>query len=279
MIAKQLIEKIVNLTLEEDIGSGDITAQLIPKNQQDKAKIISKQPAIICGIQFVDTVYKQLDNRIAITWNVKDGDAISSQQTLCTLEGPTRSLLSGERCALNFLQTLSGTATLTAEFVAKIKNTKTKLLDTRKTLPGLRHAQKYAVVCGGGYNHRIGLYDAYLIKENHIAACAGSITKAVTTARKNNPDKTIEVEVTNLIELQEALNLPVDRIMLDNFNLENIKTAVKIAAGRIPLEISGNVSLENVGALAATGVDYISVGALTKNVMAVDFSMLFRIVP
>lgn len=279
MIAKQLIEKIVNLTLEEDIGSGDITAQLIPENQQDKAKIISKQPAIICGIQFVDTVYKQLDNRIAITWNVKDGDAISSQQTLCTLEGPTRSLLSGERCALNFLQTLSGTATLTAEFVAKIKNTKTKLLDTRKTLPGLRHAQKYAVVCGGGYNHRIGLYDAYLIKENHIAACAGSITKAVTTARKNNPDKTIEVEVTNLIELQEALNLPVDRIMLDNFNLENTKTAVKIAAGRIPLEISGNVSLENVGALAATGVDYISVGALTKNVMAVDFSMLFRIVP
>lgn len=275
MLAKQLIEKIVNLSLEEDIGSGDITAQLIPENQQNKARIISKQPAIICGTQFVDAVYRQLDNHVAITWNVKDGDAISSQQTLCTLNGPTRSLLSGERCALNFLQTLSGTATLTAEFVTKIKNTKTKLLDTRKTLPGLRHAQKYAVVCGGGYNHRIGLYDAYLIKENHIAACAGSITNAVTTAKKNNPDKPIEVEVTNLLELQEALKLPVDRIMLDNFNLENIKTAVKIAASRIPLEISGNVSLENIAILAATGVDYISVGALTKNVMAVDFSMLF----
>lgn len=272
--------QIVALALQEDIGSGDLTANLIPATQQSCAKIITRQEAVLCGTQFVDAVYQQLrsmqnapNNSVTVTWHAHDGDRIKPQQTLCTIEGTTRLILSGERSALNFLQTLSSTATLTERFVTQIAGTKAQLLDTRKTLPGLRDAQKYAVICGGGHNHRFGLYDAVLIKENHIAA-HGSITKAVTAARAIYPHQTIEVEVQNLEELREALSLPIDRIMLDNFTLEQMRSAVAISCGKIKLEVSGNVTLDNIRAIAATGVDYISTGALTKTVIPIDFSLL-----
>jgi len=279
------IHKIVDIALQEDIGSGDITASLIPSEQQDQANIITRQNAIVCGIQFVNAVYTILENitnnKVKITWQVQDGDVVEPMQTLCTLTGSSRALLTGERCALNFLQTLSSTATLTNEFVMAVKGTNTKILDTRKTLPGLRNAQKYAVKCGGGYNHRFGLYDAILIKENHIMANHGSITRAVTATRNNYPNVTIEVEVTNLEQLKEALALSINCIMLDNFNLTMIKDAVKIAASsghkghHTKLEASGNVNLTNVRAIAETGVDYISIGTITKTVIPIDFSMLF----
>jgi len=271
---KKQFYKIINLALKEDVGKKDITSSLIPINSLAKAQIICQQKAIICGIDFVNRVFAKIDPKIKITWLVKDGAEVHAKKVLCKLTGSARSLLTGERTALNFLQTLSSTATLTNKFVNKLKGTKTKLLDTRKTLPGLRLAQKYAVKCGGGHNHRLGLYDAILIKENHIAACQ-SITNAVTKAKRLYPNKSIEVEVRNLCELREALATPANIIMLDNFTLKTIRDAVKINNSKAKLEISGGVNSKNISLLARTGVDYISVGAITKTVIPIELSMLF----
>ena len=269
-----MIAQTVSAALREDIGSGDISAALIPSHQIVKATIIVREPAIICGIEWVNETFKQIDNNIKLDWKVKEGDPVSVDQIICHISGPAKNILTAERTALNFLQTLSGTATLTAKYVAKLNHTKTKLLDTRKTIPGLRYAQKYAVKCGGGFNHRMGLYDAYLIKENHIMAC-GSIKAAVTIARKNHPEKLLEVEVENLQELEEALNAKVARILLDNFDLSVMKEAVKITNHKAELEVSGNINLANIAEIAATGVDYISVGAITKHIQAIDLSLRF----
>ncbi len=270
---KTISTKLIDSALKEDIDRGDITAKLISKTAQSHARIISQQTAIICGIDFVTAVFAKIDPKIKITWFIKDGIRVSTNQCLCKLVGPTRSLLTGERTALNFLQILSSTATLTQQFASTIKGTKSIILDTRKTLPGLRLAQKYAVTCGGGYNHRLGLYDAILIKENHIAAC-GSITNAVNKAKKLYPKKTIEVEVRNLQELHEALETHANIIMLDNFTPKAVRDAVQINKGRAKLEVSGGINLKNIRAFANTGVDYISVGALTKTVIPIELSML-----
>jgi nicotinate-nucleotide pyrophosphorylase (carboxylating) len=272
---KKQFFKIINLALEEDIGKKDITASLIPADTFVKAQIICQQKAVICGRAFVDAIFAKIDPKIKIIWQVKDGAMVHTKKVLCELTGPARSLLTGERTALNFLQTLSSTATLTSQLVAKLKGTKTKLLDTRKTLPGLRLAQKYAVKCGGGHNHRLGLYDAILLKENHIAAC-GSIIKAVTKAKKLYPKKSIEIEVKNLGELREALATPVNIVMLDNFTLKAIREAVKINDNKVKLEASGGVKAKNISRLAKTGVDYISVGAITKTVIPIELSLLIK---
>jgi nicotinate-nucleotide pyrophosphorylase (carboxylating) len=268
------MNRIIALALKEDIGRKDITAGLISSSSKSHAYIMSQQKAIICGAPFVNAVFAKIDPKININWLVQDADQVHEKQILCKLYGSTRSLLTGERVALNFLQSLSSTATLTRQFVNKIKGAKATILDTRKTLPGLRLAQKYAVTCGGGCNHRFGLYDAILIKENHIAAC-GSITKAVVKAKNLYPNKTIEVEVRNLKELREALAASVDIIMLDNFTPKAAYTAVQINNGRVKLEVSGGINLKNIRAFAITGIDYISVGALTKTVMPIELSMLF----
>ncbi len=270
----EVIQQQVSLALEEDIGPGDVTAKLIPSETQAEAHIISREAAVICGVAWVENVFSQLDNRIHIDWQVADGEAVGPQQLICSLHGPAHSLLSGERTALNFLQTLSATATLTHHYVDAIAGTGCRILDTRKTIPGLRLAQKYAVRCGGGENHRSGLYDMVLIKENHIHAC-GSIKTAVETARRLSPELAIEVEVENLEQLQQALDANADRILLDNMEIEMLKLAVKQASGKIPLEASGGVNLQTVREIAQTGVDYISVGAVTKNIKAVDLSMRF----
>lgn len=275
MLVETKINDIVNLALAEDIGSGDITADLLVDNSIVVAKIICQQPAVICGKDLVTAVFLHLDPTVTIDWYVNDGDQVSSNKELCSLRGPAKTLLTGERCALNFLQVLSSTATLTRQFVDKLAGSKTKLLDTRKTLPGLRAAQKYAVVCGGGYNHRFGLDDAILIKENHIAAY-GSIAGVIAAAKSMHLGKFIEIEVRDLHELEQVLAVGVDRIMLDNFNLVNIRRAVEICAGRIKLEVSGGVSLANVVDIAATGVDYISVGMITKTVIPIEMSMLIE---
>lgn len=261
----------VAIAIDEDVGKGDITAGLLP-DKKAKATIITREKAIICGCEFVSEVYRQLDPDIKLIWQVKDGDSIKPDQLLCQLEGPVKSLLTGERIALNFLQTLSGTATVTAQYVDALYHTTTRLLDTRKTLPGLRLAQKYAVRCGGGDNHRLGLFDAFLIKENHITAC-GSIKQAIAKARAEAPNKKVEVEVENLDELNEALVEKADIIMLDNFTLDLMKQAVIINAGRSKLEVSGNINVTQLKEVAATGVDFISVGALTKHIKAIDLSM------
>ena len=268
------ITRAVRDALNEDIGSGDITAQLVAADTQYVAKVITREPAIICGVDWVNETFAQLDNSVIINWSVSDGDRVEAEQTLFTLSGSARSILTGERTALNFLQLLSGTATLCDRYAQLTAHTSVKLLDTRKTLPGLRTAQKYAVTCGGCFNHRVGLYDAYLIKENHIAAC-GSINAAITTAKTNHPDKPVEVEVENLDELQQALAAQADIVMLDNFSIEDLEQAVAITQGRVKLEASGNVSETTLAGLAATGVDYISIGALTKHVTAIDLSMRF----
>jgi len=265
-------QDIVNLALDEDIGTGDITAALIPKTKMAQAHIITQEKAVICGVDWVNAIYQTLDSEVVIDWQVSDGDEVGAWKDLCWIKGKARSLLTGERTALNFLQTLSGTATLTKKFVTALAETKVQLLDTRKTLPGLRLAQKYAVRCGGGKNHRLGLYDAFLIKENHINAC-GSITQAVLAAKSFK--KPIEVEVTNLIELEEAIAAKVDIALLDNFSLDDVKKAVALNQGRIKLEVSGGITLDNIATIAQTGVDYISVGVLTKNVTAINLSMLF----
>ena len=265
----------VALALAEDVGSGDLTAALIPETAQAEATVISREQAILCGAAWFDAVFRQLDPRIAIKWRVTDGDRVEPNQLLCALRGPARALLTGERTALNFLQALSGTATLARQFADTVAGTGATILDTRKTLPGLRLAQKYAVRCGGCRNHRIGLFDAVLIKENHIMA-AGSITAAIVAARRLHPGVTVEVEVESLAELEEALAAGPDIVMLDNFDLGTMAEAVRVTARRVKLEASGNVNFNTVRKIAETGVDYISIGGLTKDVRAVDLSMRFR---
>jgi len=262
----------VRAALAEDIGSGDITAQLIPAERLARAKIITREAATICGTAWVDEVFRQLDPRVQVTWSVADGERAMQDQTLFTLEGPARALLSGERSALNFLQLLSGVASRCREYADLVEGTAVQLLDTRKTLPGLRLAQKYAVTCGGCHNHRIGLYDAFLIKENHIAACGG-IARAVASARQIAPGRPVEVEVENLEELQQALDAGADIIMLDELDDDDMRTAVSLNAGRAKLEASGGVNKTTLRGIAETGVDYISIGTLTKDVKAIDLSM------
>ncbi|WP_095067730.1 MULTISPECIES: carboxylating nicotinate-nucleotide diphosphorylase [Pseudomonas] len=266
------IEANVRRALLEDVGSGDITAQLIPEERLAKATIISRDEAVIAGVAWVDTVFRQLDPRVAVHWQVTDGDRVSPNQALFHLEGPARSLLTGERSALNFLQLLSGVATRAQHYADMVSDTQVKLLDTRKTLPGLRLAQKYAVTCGGCHNHRIGLYDAFLIKENHIAACGG-IAQAVAAAHKIAPGKPVEVEVESLSELKQALEAGADIIMLDELSLDDMREAVRLTAGRAKLEASGGINDDTLRVIAETGVDYISIGAMTKDVKAVDLSM------
>ncbi|RMP34876.1 Nicotinate-nucleotide pyrophosphorylase [Pseudomonas syringae pv. antirrhini] len=266
------IEANVRRALLEDVGSGDITAQLIPAERLAKATIISRDAAVIAGTAWVDTVFRQLDPRVAVHWQVVDGERVSPDQALFHLEGPARSLLTGERSALNFLQMLSGVATRAKYFADIVAGTQVKLLDTRKTLPGLRMAQKYAVTCGGCHNHRIGLYDAFLIKENHIAACGG-IAQAVTAAHRIAPGKPVEVEVESLGELKQALDAGADIIMLDELSLDDMREAVRLTAGRALLEASGGINDDTLRVIADTGVDYISIGAMTKDVKAVDLSM------
>jgi nicotinate-nucleotide pyrophosphorylase (carboxylating) len=266
---------VVARALVEDVGSGDLSAALLPAEMQAQAHVISRQPAILCGSPWFDEVFRQLDAGVTIRWEVQDGQPITADKTLCHLRGPARALLTGERTALNFLQTLSATATVARCFVEAIKGTGAVILDTRKTLPGLRGAQKYAVTCGEASNHRIGLFDAILIKENHIAA-AGSLTKVVRAARKQHPDLNIEVEVEDVRQIREALSAGADIILLDNFALDHLKAAVALTNHRARLEASGGVTLQNVRAIAETGVDYISVGALTKDITAIDLSMRIR---
>jgi nicotinate-nucleotide pyrophosphorylase (carboxylating) len=268
----------VAAALAEDVGTGDLTARLIPADRVARATVITREDAVLCGTAWFDEVFRQIDSRVRVTWSAHDSDRVSADQQLCTLEGPARSLLTGERTALNFLQALSATATVTRRYVDAVAGTRCRILDTRKTIPGLRLAQKYAVLCGGGTNHRIGLFDAILVKENHIAA-AGSIANAVSEARRLAAKVLLEVEVENLTQLREALDARVDRILLDNFSDDLMREAVKItrahANARTELEASGNMSLETLRAVADTGVDFISVGGLTKHVRAVDLSMRF----
>ena len=268
------ISQTVSTALREDVGSGDLTAQLIPADRTARASVITREDAVLCGTAWFDEVFHQIDPRVRVTWSARDADRVRANQQLCTLEGPARSLLTGERSALNFLQMLSAAATVTRTYVDALEGTKCRILDTRKTIPGLRVAQKYAVKCGGGTNHRIGLFDAILVKENHIAA-AGSIANAVAESRRLNSRVLLEVEVENLTQLREALEARVDRVLLDNFSLDQMREAVKVTRGRTELEASGNMSLETLRAVAETGVDFISVGGLTKHVRAVDLSMRF----
>lgn len=268
------IEESVHSALTEDIGTGDITSSIIPEDEVSLANVICRENAVICGVDWFEEVFSQLDPGVYIDWEVDDGDAVAANQQLCTLSGPTRSLLTGERTALNFLQTLSGTATLTRRYVDAIKDSGAKLLDTRKTIPGLRLAQKYAVACGGGVNHRIGLFDAILIKENHIHA-AGGIAEAIASARFNNPDMPVEIEVENLDQLQQAIAAHAERVLLDNFDVKLLREAVKITNKQLQLEASGGVNLDTIAAIAQTGVDFISCGSLTKDVIAIDLSMRF----
>ncbi|WP_429145657.1 carboxylating nicotinate-nucleotide diphosphorylase [Aeromonas rivipollensis] len=282
---QQDISRAVRAALLEDLGdaltaldqpdaSADITAQLIPADRISTARVITREAGVFCGQPWVDEVFAQLGGEVKVEWKVQDGERLSPNQELFRLHGPARVLLTGERNALNFVQTLSGVATLTARYVTELEGTECRLLDTRKTLPGLRSAQKYAVTCGGGKNHRIGLYDAYLIKENHILACGG-IREAIAEARRLNPGKPVEVEVESLAELEQALVAHADIVMLDNFDMPMMKEAVRLNQGRARLEVSGNVTLETLADYAATGVDFISVGALTKHVRALDLSMRF----
>jgi len=266
----------VRAALDEDIGSGDITAALVPQDQTAIATVICRETAVVCGQAWFNAVFAELDSRISISWLVRDGDTVRDNETLCTLSGPARPLLTGERTALNFLQTLSATATRAHRYAETIADLPVRVLDTRKTIPGLRRAQKYAIRVGGCDNHRSGLYDGILIKENHIAA-AGSISKAVMNARKANLNVMVEVEVENDDQIQQALAAGADRLLLDNFSLPALTAAVQAVAGRAELEASGGISLENLRETARTGVDFISIGALTKDIHAVDLSMTFDI--
>jgi len=261
--------------LEEDIGSGDITAAIIPETVTAEAEVLTREAMVLCGQAWFDAVFKELDPRVRIDWLRREGEAVEAGVTLCRLEGPARALLTGERTALNLLQTLSATATVARRYAEAVAGTGCKVLDTRKTIPGLRQAQKYAVAVGGCHNHRIGLYDGVLIKENHIMA-AGSISAAIRIARALTPVP-VEVEVETLEQLQEALAAEPDRIMLDNFSLDDLRAAVNITAGRVELEASGNIGLDNIRTIAETGVDFISIGALTKHVQAVDLSMRIKL--
>ena len=279
-ISHTLISQLVTLALDEDLNyqsaeQGDITAQLIPQAEQANAKVITREDCIFCGKDLIIEVFKQVDPSVVVDICVNDGDFVSANSTLFTASGSARAILTAERTALNFVQTLSGTATTTAHYVKELSGTSTQLLDTRKTIPGLRALQKYAVKCGGGANHRIGLFDAFLIKENHIAACGG-INNAVTQAKLNHADKPIEVEVESFDELEQAINAGADIIMLDNFNPEQIRQAVSITNKRAKLEVSGNMTLETLKAYSQAGVDFISSGALTKNLQSIDLSMRFE---
>ena len=274
MLLPNDIQTTVARALDEDIGTGDVTAGLIPAAKQASATVICREAAILCGTAWFDEVFRQLDPAVHIIWQHQDGERVTANAVLCTLQGSARSILSGERAALNFLQTLSATATATRRYVDLVAHTQCRILDTRKTLPGLRTAQKYAVVCGGGTNHRIGLYDRVLIKENHIMA-AGSITAAIQQARQLHPGILVEVETENLQELAEATAAQADIIMLDEYSLADMREAVRITDGRIPLEASGGVSPETLVAIAETGVNFVSIGGITKHVRAVDLSMRF----
>lgn len=272
--ASHLIHEQVEQALREDLGTGDLTAALLPGEQMARAELITREEAVLCGQIWFDQVFAQVDPEIQIHWSVCDGEFIEPGQRLCLLEGRSRALLTGERTAMNYLQTLSGTATRTREFVEQVAGLPVQLLDTRKTLPGLRVQQKYAVCCGRAYNHRLGLFDAILIKENHILA-AGSIAAALEAARRLDCNVEIMIEVESLDELNQALDAGAELVMLDNFSLEQMREAVALNAGRARLEASGGISLETVRAIADTGVDRISIGALTKDVRAVDLSMRF----
>ncbi len=273
-IKTDIIESVKRALYEDLQGQKDITAQLIPETRTATARVITREDMVLCGTGWVDEVFRQIDPEVSVSWNYQDGDKVEADCVLYTLAGKARSLLTGERTALNFLQTLSGVATITSLFAGRLTGTPTRLLDTRKTIPGLRLAEKYAVKCGGGCNHRMGLYDAFLIKENHIAAC-GSISEAVAAARDIAPGKSIEIEVENLEGLKEAIAAQADIVMLDNFPLSRIEEAVEINASRVKLEVSGDVNLDNIASIGATGVDYVSVGSLTKHIKAINLSMRF----
>lgn len=276
---KEIANQNAMLALAEDLGepdgkSGDLSADLIPPDSRSAAQIVCRENAVLCGIPWVNAIFAQLDTDIRLEWQCQDGEAVQSDSVICKLTGSTRSLLTGERSALNFLQTLSGTATTTRHYMNQLKQSKLRILDTRKTIPGLRYAQKYAVFCGGGNNHRFGLFDAMLLKENHIIA-AGSIEKAIRLGRSQHPDVFLEVEVENLEELQQVLHCSADRVLLDNFSQDMITQAVKLVNGKIPIELSGNIDESTLATLNNSGIDYISIGALTKHLKAVDFSMRF----
>ncbi|WP_105169207.1 carboxylating nicotinate-nucleotide diphosphorylase [Pseudoalteromonas sp. T1lg23B] len=278
-ISNELISQLVKQALNEDLNyqsaaEGDITAQLIPATEQAHAYVITREDCVFCGKDLIIEVFKQVDPQVKVDVLVNDGDQVSANARLFTASGSARAILTAERTALNFVQSLSGTATTTAHYVKALAGSQTQLLDTRKTIPGLRALQKYAVTCGGGKNHRIGLFDAFLIKENHIAACGG-IANAVSKAKSNHPDKPVEVEVENLDELAQALQAGADIIMLDNFSVDDIKKAVTLTQGKAKLEVSGNMTLETLSTYAQAGVDFISSGALTKHLQSIDLSMRF----
>lgn len=269
------ITSVVASALDEDIGSGDVTARLVPQNQTASATIISRETAVLCGQAWFEQCFLQLDSGIQIHWQAQDGELIQANQTVCTVQGNARAMLSAERSALNFLQTLSATATKARQYADRIQETGCKILDTRKTIPGLRLAQKYAIRCGGAQNHRFGLFDAVLIKENHIIA-AGSISQAVNNAKQMYPDLMIEVEIEQLSQIEEAIKTGAHRLLLDNMDNKQLREAVKLADSRLELEASGGVELDNLKDIALTGVDFISVGTLTKDIKAVDLSMRFE---
>ncbi len=269
-----LIVENINASFSEDIGTGDITASLIADDATLNVSLICREPAVLCGSQWFSQAFLQLDSEVEINWLASEGQLLQADSIVCRLKGNARAILSAERTALNFLQTLSATATVTHRYQSQIADTGCKILDTRKTIPGLRLAQKYAVKCGGGTNHRIGLFDAYLLKENHLAA-AGSISAAVKHARDLHPEVLLEVEVESLDQLQQAMDAKVDRVLLDNFSTEMLRQAVSQAGGTVELEASGNITLENIREIAECGVDFISIGALTKHVQAIDFSLRY----
>lgn len=273
-VPQSIIEENVFNALKEDIGEGDITAELIPNDNISLATVICRETSVFCGLDWFEETFRQIDEEILLDWSIDDGDSIEADQVICTISGSSQNILTAERTAINFIQTLSATATQSARYAEKVSHTDCRVLDTRKTIPGLRMAQKYAVSCGGCDNHRLGLFDAFLIKENHINA-AGSISNAINEARFHNPEKKVEVEVENLDELQQAIAANADRVLLDNFDPETLKQAMKICQGNIITEASGNITLDNINDVAKSGVDYISIGALTKDIKAIDFSMRF----
>jgi nicotinate-nucleotide pyrophosphorylase (carboxylating) len=277
-VANDVITRQVATALAEDLGAGDVTAALVPESQQVRAQIITREPAVLCGTDWVEATFRQLDPAVRLDWLAHDGERVVANLPILRLSGPARPILTGERTALNFLQTLSATATAASRYVDAVAGTGCTILDTRKTLPGLRLAQKYAARCGGAQNHRLGLYDRVLIKENHIIA-AGSITQAIATARRTSPGVPVEVEVESLVEFDQALAASPDIIMLDELSHEDMRAAVarnRALGGRVKLEASGSVTLETVRDIAQTGVDFISIGAITKHVKAVDLSMRFE---
>ena len=274
MLEQEYIDALVNQALSEDIGTGDITAELVGEDEKLHARVITREPGVLCGRAFAETVFATVDASLMVSWHCTDGDVLAADNLLFEVSGPARSVLTAERTALNFLQLLSGTASYSRSLARLVDDLPVRLLDTRKTIPGLRLAQKYAVTCGGCHNHRIGLFDAFLIKENHIAACGG-IESAIAAAKATAPGKPVEIEVESLDELKLAISAGADRVMLDNFSLDAMREAVALAAGRSELEASGNVNEQTLRAIAETGVDFISIGALTKAVTPLDLSMRF----